>query len=298
LLSLQQNHTRHQEIPFNPEQKWMAVELSAREDLVPNSSWYVKGAVDVILDKSQFYYTMEQIIPITKEKKLEILQTEQDISSRGLRVLAFAYGSGLDDLVFSGLVGMYDPPRPKCADMIKEITGAQVQTIMITGDSRGTAIAIADQVGIPTRYTISGPELAAMSEKELQDTVQISCVFYRTTPLQKLDIVRALQAVGKVVAMTGDGVNDAPALRLADIGIAMGSGTDVAKEAADMILVDDNIGTIVYAMEEGKTIFHNIKNFLVFQLATSCAALLLVALATLSGLANPLNAMQILWISI
>ena len=277
----------------------MGVELHLTGDSASSDTqWFVKGAVDIILEKSLHFYTNAEIIPMTKEKKLEILQIEQSISSRGLRVLAFAYGKGPDELVFSGLIGIYDPPRENSIEMVQEIKKAKVQTIMITGDSRGTAIAIADQVGISTRYAVSGQEMESMSEKELQDSVQISCVFYRTTPLQKLDIIKALQAVGKVVAMTGDGVNDAPALRLADIGIAMGTGTDVAKEAADIILVDDNVGTVVHAIEEGKTIFHNIKNFLVFQLATSCAALFLVAFSTLSGLENPLNAMQILWISI
>ncbi|KAJ3315590.1 High affinity Ca2+/Mn2+ P-type ATPase-like protein [Boothiomyces sp. JEL0838] len=163
----------------------------------------------------------------------------------------------------------------------------------------GTAKAIAEQVGIKVKDTsYSGNQLDAMSFEELKSSVLVSSLYYRTTPSHKLKIVEALQAGGNIVAMTGDGVNDAPALSLADIGVSMGNGTDVAKEAADMILVDDNLGTIIYAIDEGKNIFYNIKNFLTFQLCTSLAALILVAMCSLFGLPNPLNAMQILWINI
>ncbi|KAK9759437.1 High affinity Ca2+/Mn2+ P-type ATPase-like protein [Basidiobolus ranarum] len=173
---------------------------------------------------------------------------------------------------------------------------------MITGDSAETAQSIAHQLGIPFNPAIgclTGPDMDNMDEQQLRSVITNVSVFSRTTPKHKMAIIRAYQANGAVVAMTGDGVNDAPALRLADIGISMGeSGTDVAKEAADMILVNDDLSTVLAAIEEGKSIFYNIQNFLTFQLSTSIAALTLIALSTFMGLPNPLNAMQILWINI
>jgi Ca2+-transporting ATPase len=176
---------------------------------------------------------------------------------------------------------------------------------MITGDAETTAVAIGKSLGMPIttnsalgRSVIRGDELDRMSEEELAQAIATTSIFARTSPEHKMKIVRALQSRGDVVAMTGDGVNDAPALKKADIGISMGRlGTDVAKEAADMILTDDNFATILNAIEEGKGIFYNIQNFLTFQLSTSAAALSLVLLSTFLGFQNPLNAMQILWIS-
>jgi Ca2+-transporting ATPase len=181
----------------------------------------------------------------------------------------------------------------------------KVKVIMITGDAETTAVAIGKKLGMPISTNPSlgssvlrGDELDQMSEEELSQAIATTSIFARTSPEHKMKIVRALQARGDVVAMTGDGVNDAPALKKADIGISMGRlGTDVAKEAADMILTDDNFSTILSAIEEGKGIFYNIQNFITFQLSTSAAALSLVLLSTFLGFQNPLNAMQILWIS-
>ena len=214
-------------------------------------------------------------------------------------------------LTFAGLVGMSDPPRQGVTKSIRRLMRGGVKVIMITGDAETTAVAIGKKLGmtiaIPREGTESsvsvkpvlrGDELDQMTDEELQAAIANTSIFARTSPDHKLKIVRALQARGDIVAMTGDGVNDAPALKKADIGISMGMmGTDVAKEAADMILTDDDFSTILHAIEEGKGIFNNIQNFLTFQLSTSAAALSLVFFCTCLGFKNPLNAMQILWIS-
>jgi P-type Ca2+ transporter type 2C len=215
-------------------------------------------------------------------------------------------------LTFAGLVGMNDPPRPGVARSIRRLMRGGVKVIMITGDAETTAVAIGKKLGMsiaaPREHTsrsvavkpvLSGHEIEEMTDEELEAAIANTSIFARTSPDHKMKIVRALQARGDIVAMTGDGVNDAPALKKADIGISMGlQGTDVAKEAADMILTDDDFSTILHAIEEGKGIFYNIQNFLTFQLSTSAAALTLVFLCTCLGFKNPLNAMQILWISI
>lgn len=212
-------------------------------------------------------------------------------------------------LVFAGIVGMNDPPRKDVDKSIRRLMAGGVKVIMITGDAETTALAIARKLGMAVsaprngvsagrRSVLRGDQIDRMSESELVSAMATTSIFARTSPEHKMKIIRALQSRGDVVAMTGDGVNDAPALKKADIGISMGLlGTDVAKEAADMILTDDDFSTILSAIEEGKGIFYNIQNFLTFQLSTSVAALSLVLLSTIFGFKNPLNAMQILWIS-
>ena len=212
-------------------------------------------------------------------------------------------------LVFAGIVGMNDPPRKGVDKSIRRLMAGGVKVIMITGDAETTAIAIGKKLGMPIhtsnmgssslgKTVLRGDELDQMTDDELSQAIATCTVFARTSPDHKMKIIRALQSRGDVVAMTGDGVNDAPALKKADIGVSMGKlGTDVAKEAADMILTDDDFSTILSAIEEGKGIFYNIQNFLTFQLSTSAAALSLVLLSTFFGFKNPLNAMQILWIS-
>lgn len=212
-------------------------------------------------------------------------------------------------LIFAGIVGMNDPPRKDVDKSIRRLMAGGVKVIMITGDAEATAVAIAQKLGMPVstargntasghRPVLRGNELDRMSESQLAAAMAGTSIFARTSPEHKMKIIRALQSRGDVVAMTGDGVNDAPALKKADIGISMGLlGTDVAKEAADMILTDDDFSTILSAIEEGKGIFYNIQNFITFQLSTSVAALSLVLLSTILRFKNPLNAMQILWIS-
>ena len=214
-------------------------------------------------------------------------------------------GDAYKGLIFAGIVGMNDPPRKDVDKSIRRLMAGGVKVIMITGDAETTAVAIARKLGMPLnasregyRPVLCGDELDQMTEAELAHAMTATSIFARTSPEHKMKIIRALQSRNDVVAMTGDGVNDAPALKKADIGISMGLlGTDVAKEAADMILTDDDFSTILSAIEEGKGIFYNIQNFLTFQLSTSVAALTLVLFSTFLGFQNPLNAMQILWIS-
>lgn len=204
-------------------------------------------------------------------------------------MIAVACGQNSNQLTFCGVIGIMDPVRVGVIDAVHRIQDSGAKVMMITGDAEATAISIAKLAGIydfsrngPKRVILSGKEIEELGD-DLANIIEDVVVCYRTSPRHKLSIVRALQSRGNVVAMTGDGVNDAPALKAADIGIAVGSGTDVAKEAAAMVIVDDDFSTIVNAIEEGKSIFYNIKNFLTFQLSTSVAALSLVAINNLIG---------------
>ncbi|KAG2109397.1 uncharacterized protein F5147DRAFT_798654 [Suillus discolor] len=340
-----QSFTRLSEKPFNSEQKYMAVSgVHSYSTTIysgsPSEMYYVKGSIDAILDRCKYYFITDGSTPtLDANTRNVILNNAQATASRGLRVIAMAYGYGSVDsprqdstqpqhraahsvsrtpvpdedktnLVFVGFQAMFDPPRKGVADAIGLLQNGGVQVVMITGDAEQTALAIAQKLGLrvgPThahdsqlrKYCLTGKDLDQMSRSQLIERVGSVSVFARTTPRHKMSIVEAFQARGAVVAMTGDGVNDAPALKMADIGVSMGkSGTDVAKEAADAILVDDNFSTILPAVEEGKSIFHNIQNFLSFQLSTAAAALTLITLSTLLGFSNPLNAMQILFINI
>lgn len=299
------------QIPFSSSRKWMAIASHTGDG--SGATIYVKGALNRVLATCTKYVTKSgKLARLDDTHRKMVFQIEKAMAHEGVRILGIAYGSEqsgmieneeLKDMVFTGLVGMYDPPRPGVQSSIRRLMQGGVRVIMITGDSEGTAESIAKQIGIPLtageRSIMNGDTLEKLSVEELTQAMSYVSVFARTSPENKMSIVKALQARGDIVAMTGDGVNDAPALKLADIGISMGqSGTDVAKEASDMILVDDDFPTILSAIREGKSIFTNIQSFLKFQLSTSAAALSLVSISTLFGMPSPLNAMQILWINI
>ena len=334
---------RYDETPFSSERKWMGSIVKGKSDAESRQNVaYIKGALEQVLSRCDTYVTADgQEIVLDNFRRQEILQAARRMETDGLRVLGFASGmktesgdqrciaDGINNytsgeaesisepnlvaeshnlykgLTFSGLAGMYDPPRKGLSTSIAKLIASGIKVIMITGDSATTALAIGKKIGMPLNLRLSsnspvllGSELEKMTELQLANVIGTKTIFARTSPEQKYKIVEALQACNSIVAMTGDGVNDAPALKKADIGIAMGKlGTDVAKEASDMIIMDDNFSTILDAIEEGKAIFYNIQNFLTFQLSTSVAALALVLLSTFLGLQNPLNAMQILWIS-
>ncbi|OAA82500.1 calcium-transporting ATPase type 2C member 1 [Akanthomyces lecanii RCEF 1005] len=325
---------RVNDIPFNSERKWMGVIIGNEKEYA-----YMKGSIEKVIAACDTYLDKDgREIVLDTTRREEAIQAAELMASKGLRVIAFASGpvsrSGRSNtrastpaaetpsilpgedafkgLTFAGLVGMSDPPRPGVGKSIRRLMRGGVRVIMITGDAEATALAIGKQLGMniasassyaagqtTVKPVLLGDDIDKMSDEALADAIQHTTICARTTPDHKLKIIRALQSRGDIVAMTGDGVNDAPALKKADIGISMGRhGTDVAKEASDMILTDDDFSTILHAIEEGKGIFNNIQNFLRFQLSTSAAGLSLVFLCTLLGFKNPLNPMQILWINI
>lgn len=289
---------RTNEVPFDSERKFMAVTGHGDADKTPGQAQLMKGAPEMVL-KHCTTYMAQRPMQLTDQVRHQILDTINEMTQSGLRVLATAMSTQGRHYTFCGLQAMHDPPRESVQKAAKELQRGQVHIIMITGDAETTARAIAQQLGIASSPNVlSGPELESLSDRQLRERVQSVSVFARTKPEHKLRIVSALQANNDVVGMTGDGVNDAPALKLADVGISMGSGTDVTKEAADVILVDNNFATILGAVREGKGIFYNIQNFVAFQLSTSIAALVLISLSTALQLRMPLNAMQILFINI
>ncbi|XP_015281313.1 PREDICTED: calcium-transporting ATPase type 2C member 1 [Gekko japonicus] len=262
---------------------------------------FMKGAYEEVIRYCTTYNSKVHSLPLSQQQRDLYQQEKASMGSAGLRVLALASGPELGQLSFLGLVGIIDPPRTGVKEAVNTLITSGVVIKMITGDSQETAVAIANRLGLYSKNSqaVSGEEIDTLDIQQLSQIAPKIAVFYRASARHKLKIVKSLQNNGAVVAMTGDGVNDAVALKAADIGVAMGqTGTDVCKEAADMILVDDDFQTIMSAIEEGKGIYNNIKNFVRFQLSTSIAALTLISLATLMNFPNPLNAMQILWINI
>lgn len=276
---------------------------------------YTKGAPDVVLKRCTKICINGSVQPLSEVKRKKILKAIEEMSSQALRVLALAVKSeqkatesGMPsflmdekDLIFLGLAGMKDPIRPEAKAAVEKFKGAGVRTIMITGDHADTAFAIAKELGIAKKASecITGEELDALSDIQLGNRLQEASVFARVSPEHKVRIVKVLKKVGNVAAMTGDGVNDAPALRMADIGIAMGkAGTDVAKNASDMILTDDNFATIEKAIEEGRSIYQNIKKTVLFLLSSNFGEIITMFTAVLLGMASPLKASHILWINL
>jgi Ca2+-transporting ATPase len=293
---------RVSEIPFSAETKRM-ITLHETSDGV---TAYAKGAPEVIVQSCAFELTAEGKKPMDEARQAEVLEVAREMAAEALRVLAVAGKPGASaeaadkDMTFLGLVGMIDPPRREARAAVRECGQAGIKVIMITGDHPLTAEAVAQELGISKNGRIvAGPELEAMDDANLERVIESIEVCARVSPTHKLRIVTALQKRGQIVAMTGDGVNDAPALKKADIGIAMGiTGTDVSKEAAAMTLTDDNFASIVAAVEEGRGIFSNIKKYLMYLLSSNIGEIGLMAGATLAGLPLPLSAVQILYVNL
>ena len=274
---------------------------------------FVKGAPDVILDLCNETLDAGQAVGLTKESRAAILEHNRDMAGNALRVLAVAYRPLQEipdsvtpetvekDLVFVGLLGMIDPPRPEVVEALKVARGAGLKSIMVTGDYKDTAEAIARDIGLltPGGLVLSGAEIEKLSDEALAAKVDRLDVCCRVSPQHKTRIVDALKARGHVVAMTGDGVNDAPALKRANIGVAMGiTGTDVAKQTADMVLTDDNFASIVAAIEQGRIIYSNIRKFVYFLLACNVGEILIIFAAMLVGMPIPLRPVQLLWLNL
>ncbi|XP_051024953.1 calcium-transporting ATPase type 2C member 2 [Acomys russatus] len=300
LDGVKDSYIRKKEIPFSSEQKWMAVRCSPKNE-DQEDIYFMKGAFEEVIRHCSMYNNGGIPLPLTPQQKAYCQQEEKKMGSLGLRVLALASGPELGRLTFLGLVGIIDPPRAGVKEAVQVLSESGVSIKMVTGDALETALAIGRAIGLCDEKlnAMSGEEVEGMEQGTLAARVRQVSIFFRTSPKHKVKIIKTLQESGAIVAMTGDGVNDSVALKSADIGIAMGqSGTDVSKEAADMILVEDDFSAIMSAVEEGKGIFYNIKNFVRFQLSTSIAALSLITLSTVCNLPSPLNAMQILWVNI
>ena len=296
---------RLEEVPFDSERKRM----STRYYLHGVGTILTKGAPDVLLERCDFVRKSTGIVPLDPTETEKIKKKIAEFSGQGLRVLAFAYKESEgpltieseENLIFLGLIAMMDPPRPEAIQAVADAKRAGIRTVMITGDHKITARAIAKQLGIYQEgdLAVTGRELDAMSEKELQEKLEKICVYARVSPEHKIRIVKAWQKKGRIVSMTGDGVNDAPALKCADIGVAMGiTGTEVAKDAADMILLDDNFATIIQAVVNGRNVYRNIKNAILFLLSGNMAAILAVLYTSLAGLPVPFAPVHLLFINL
>lgn len=248
LYAAADKYIRLQEYPFSSEQKMMAVRAATKFSNSKEELFFVKGALEMVLPQCARYKYGGQIIPLTKQAEGEFLAEAFEVGRKGLRVLALAKGRSLQDLVYLGIVGITDPPRPLVRESIEILRQSGVSVKMVTGDSQETAVAVANLIGLDTVHhqVLSGRDIDQMTDLQLEKCINNVSIFYRVTPKHKLQIVKALQRTGNIVGMTGDGVNDGVALKRADIGIAMGkNGTDVCKEASDMILVDDDFHTIM-----------------------------------------------------
>jgi P-type Ca2+ transporter type 2C len=317
--------TRVMEFPFSSERKRMSVivkDANGRvqdelEHFLPQPadlSLFCKGSPELILERCSQQQVGKLAQSLTQDQRQAILAQNNALAGRGLRVLGFAYkpmtavpsadteDSAEQGLIWLGLMDMLDAPRPEVRDAVARCRSAGIRTVMITGDHPLTARVIAEDLGIatPADVVITGRELEKMDQRELEEHADRVCVYARVAPEHKLRIVKALQNRNHVVAMTGDGVNDAPALKQADIGIAMGiTGTDVSKEASDMVLLDDNFATIVAATEEGRVVYTNIRRFIKYILGSNIGEVLTIAATPLLGISGvPLSPLQILWMNL
>jgi len=299
---LQIEHERLDEQPFSSETKRM---MTTNRD-GDSVKTIAKGAPEVLLDLCSHIRSAEGVVELDEAMKSSLLLEADGLGRKALRVLALAVKPGAqldcaaDGMTFLGFAGMIDPPRAEAADAVRQCIAAGIRPVMITGDHPLTAEAIAGELGIlGDGRVVTGLMLQNMSDEELSRSAASISVFARVAPEHKLRIVEALQKNGEVVAMTGDGVNDAPALKRADIGISMGiTGTDVSKEASAMMLTDDNFASIVAAVEEGRGIYDNIKKYLTYLLSSNIGELGLMAFATLMGIPLPLTAVQILYVNL
>ena len=304
---LREKYDRLSEIPFDSDRKLM----STVNSINGNAIMFTKGAPDVVFARSNTVLNNGAVEKMTEEVKNQYRKVNEDFSNRALRVLAFAVKDVPDEnfipcledeteMTLVGLMAMIDPPREQVYDAVKEATGAGIKTVMITGDHKTTASAIAKEIGIMGKDDISltGKELDDLSDNELKDKLEHITVYARVSPENKIRIVKAWQEKGYITAMTGDGVNDAPALKQADIGIGMGSGTDVAKDASAMILTDDNFATIVSAVEIGRTVYSNIKKAITYLFAGNLGAIIAILFAVFVNWSNPFSALQLLFINL
>jgi Ca2+-transporting ATPase len=300
--SLDSEYPRAYEIPFSSETKRM----TTLHQIDGNLTAFAKGAPEMILDSCSWQWTPDGIKALDETGRQHVLKIAHKMAGEALRVLAFAsktdvtLATAQTEMTFLGLAGMIDPPRPEAKRAIATCKQAGIRPVMITGDHPVTAQAVARELGLlKTGRVVTGAELDLITDEQFQREVETIDVYARVSPAHKLRVVTALQANGHVVAMTGDGVNDAPSLKKADIGIAMGiTGTDVTKEASAMMLTDDNFASIVAAVEEGRAIFENIKKYLMYLLSTNIGEIGLMAGAALMGLPLPLTAVQILYVNL
>lgn len=304
---LREKYDRLSEIPFDSDRKLM----STVNSINGNSIMFTKGAPDVVFSRSNTVLNNGELEKMTEEIKNQYRKVNEDFSNKALRVLAFAVKDVPDEnfvpcledeteMTLVGLTAMIDPPREQVYDAVREATGAGIKTVMITGDHKTTASAIAREIGIMGEDDISltGKELDDLSDVELKEKLEHITVYARVSPENKIRIVKAWQEKGYITAMTGDGVNDAPALKQADIGIGMGSGTDVAKDASAMILTDDNFASIVSAVEIGRTVYSNIKKAITYLFAGNLGAIIAILFAVFVNWSNPFSALQLLFINL
>lgn len=306
-LVIREKYQRISEIPFDSDRKLMSTVNMVNSKLV----LFTKGALDVLINKVNYVADSQGIRKLSDEEKKEIISVNKKLSEQGLRVLAFAYKELQDreeitkedenNYIFTGLISMIDPPRLESKDAVHKCIMAGIKPVMITGDHKVTAAAIAREIGIMGKYDIAveGLEIDKLNDEQLKEKVKNISVYARVSPEHKIRIVRAWQSSGEIVAMTGDGVNDAPALKQADIGVAMGiTGTEVSKDAASVILTDDNFSTIVKAVENGRNIYNNIKNSIKFLLSGNLSAIIAVLYCAIINLPMPFAAVHLLFINL